>query len=355
MASIFSMFKDSMLDFIDSGSKYNLKMPLPKTRNALGNYTRGDFIVVGGRKTSGKSSFMLHNYITSPLIQRITTGKTEKPFKTHVIYINSRKSAKATIERMVVNYVSTKNKGNKLGVPSLYGFQGRHAKISPEKAKAVLTSTMGIFDTLINKHILTVLSAKKTIFEIEDVVQSVMSQYGTFENADDYEFVYNEKDKDVIPILVIDDITSIIGEGGGPVMKFENAHKLGIKLKTMAKALNMVVVLAVPSLTKYTKGAFHKSSVEEVEPYHLYADRVVIMHNPMETGDSKVLGYEIKDFVNKVTGISYFRMLFVASNYMGASGIYIPYFMYPENGFLLELPSYDDDRKMEKFYDIVDK
>jgi hypothetical protein len=54
MASIFSKFKDPILDFIEDKEKNNLRFPLRKTGNIFNNYTRG-FIIVGGRKTSGKA------------------------------------------------------------------------------------------------------------------------------------------------------------------------------------------------------------------------------------------------------------------------------------------------------------
>jgi hypothetical protein len=54
MASIFSKFKDPILDFIED-KENNLRFPLRKTGNIFNNYTRGDFIIVGGRKTSGKA------------------------------------------------------------------------------------------------------------------------------------------------------------------------------------------------------------------------------------------------------------------------------------------------------------
>jgi hypothetical protein len=67
------------------------------------------------------------------------------------------------------------------------------------------------------------------------------------------------------------------------------------------------------------------SSLEEVAPYHIYADRVVILHNPIETGDKHMLGYETGDFVNPRTGICYPG--FIAANYIAPSGIYIGYFI----------------------------
>jgi hypothetical protein len=54
MASIFSKFKDPILDFIEDKEKNNLRFPLRKTEISS-IITRGDFIIVGGRKTSGKA------------------------------------------------------------------------------------------------------------------------------------------------------------------------------------------------------------------------------------------------------------------------------------------------------------
>jgi hypothetical protein len=48
--------------------------------------------------------------------------RNKEPFDVKVIYLNTRKNVKSTIERMIVNYNSQKNNGTKIGVPSLYGF-----------------------------------------------------------------------------------------------------------------------------------------------------------------------------------------------------------------------------------------
>jgi hypothetical protein len=76
-------------------------------------------------------------------------------------------------------------------------------------------------------------------------------------------------------------------------IKNENSHQLAIKLKDLAKVYNMIIVWCAFFKT-YIKR--HMSSLEEVAPT-IYADRVVILHNPIETGDKHMLGYETGDFV----------------------------------------------------------
>jgi hypothetical protein len=92
------------------------------------------------------------------------------------------------------------------------------------------------------------------------------------------------------------------------------------------------------------------SSLEEVAPY-IYADRVVILHNPIETGDKHMLGYETGDFVNPRTGICYLRTAFIAA--IIYSGIYIGYFLYPENGHIMELPTSENIDEVDIFADLA--
>lgn len=352
MSSIFSRYRDPILEYIEDKEKNNLRFPMYKTGNVLNNYTRGDFIIVGGRKTSGKSSFILHNYVISPLIQKINAKKKEAPFDVKVIYLNTRKNIKSTIERMIVNYNSQKNKGTKIGVPSLYGFEGNHIKLSSAKAKSLITSSMSTFDHLSDKGILSVVSARKSLYEIDNIIRASMEEYGDLDEETG-EFTYAEEHSKLFPIISIDDITGIFTDTGSNNIRNENSHQLAIKLKSLAKVYNIIIVLAVPSSSTYIKAAGHMCSLEEVAPYHIYADRVIIMHNPIETGEKHMLGYETGDFVNPRTGICYLRTAFIASNYMGPSGLYIGYFMFPENGHMFELPTSDKIDEVEVFADMA--
>jgi hypothetical protein len=78
---------------------------------------------------------------------------------------------------MIVNYNSKKTKV-KIGVPSLYGFEGNHIKLSTTKAKEMITSTMSTFDQLSDKGILSAISARKSLYEIDNLIRSSMEEYG---------------------------------------------------------------------------------------------------------------------------------------------------------------------------------
>jgi hypothetical protein len=67
----------------------------------------------------------------------------------------------------------------------------------------------------------------------------------------------------------------------------------------------------VPSSILISKATGHMT-LEEVA-LTIYMPRVVILHNPIETGDKHMLGYETGDFVNPRTGICYLRKAFIAT------------------------------------------
>lgn len=359
MATIFSKYKDSLLSTIENKVRSALRYPLAKTGNIFNGYTRGDFIVVGGRKTSGKGSFIMNNYVISPLIQRRKAGQKHskedgpKPFDMKVIYINTKGSLRATMHRLVVNYSSFESGGNKIGVPTILGLDGNHVKMSMPKAKQLASNMMNLFDAYIEGGHLNVIGSNRTVYEIEVMVREILMEYGHFDE-DENEFVYKKKYKDLIPIIAIDDVSGIIGESGSSNLKNENSHLIAKKLKEIAKSYNALVVLGVPStVSGYASSAQHLSTVSEIDPYITYADRAIILHNPLETNEKVVYGYDVQDFVNPSTGTCYLRTAYVAANYMGASGMYIPYFLYPENGFIMELPPYDNIEEMDVFIDLI--
>jgi hypothetical protein len=102
--------------------------------------------------------------------------RNKEPLLIKVIYLNTRKNVKSTIERMIVNYNSQKNNGTKIGVPSLYGFESY--KAIHYEGKEMITSTMSTFDQLSDKGILSAISARKSLYEIDNLIRSSMEEYG---------------------------------------------------------------------------------------------------------------------------------------------------------------------------------
>jgi hypothetical protein len=73
----------------------------------------------------------------------------------------------------------------------LYGFEGNHIKLSTTKAKEMITSTMSTFQ-LSDKGILSAISARKSLYEIDNLIRSSMEEYGDLDEETG-EFTYKEE------------------------------------------------------------------------------------------------------------------------------------------------------------------
>lgn len=350
--------KDRLLDKVDLENNALLEFPLKKTGKLLNNYIRGELIVVGGRKTSGKSSFIFKNYILHPMMEKI---RYKKALDVRVFYFGTKKSEDKILEKMITMYTVLKSeekksplKANKLSLSTFYNYPGKDIELTPAKSKQYILAAVNVIDTFIDKNYLKLITGTKSIFEIKNIIKSMFNNYGTFD--DDFEdFSYEEEFEEMIPIIIIDDASMILGEDGRNCIKNDNSSKLGVTLKTLAKTLDAIIVLNVPSASIYTsqKEKFYVNKVEEVGAFSNFADKLLFMHNPQETEDRYPLNYEMTDYINVNSGVCYFRMLFVAANSLGPSGIHVPYFFFPQSGNMMELPLPDSYEKLEKYKNVV--
>jgi len=92
---ILARLKDGLLTKVKYARENKLRFVLKKTGKSLNDYALGEFIVVGGRKTSGKSSFILKNYIIEPMLQKL---ELKQDLGLKLLYINTKKTYRETLE-----------------------------------------------------------------------------------------------------------------------------------------------------------------------------------------------------------------------------------------------------------------
>ena len=348
---MFKEMKENLLSKIEKDVHTELKFPLPKIGRLINNYKSGEFIVVGGRKTSGRGYFILSNYIISPILQKQRFNKFEEKMPLNILYFSTKRSKALTMERMIISYLSNKKKGNKLSISSLYGYKGAK-QTTRANAKNVISTVMNVFSEMEKDNVLDLVTSRHSIDALKEIIHDKMMRFGEFSSGDTV-FTYSKEFKNQKTIIVVDDATGIIDENGNPAIKGMPAIALAMTLKEYSKVLNALIVLSVPCSDGFFRGSFYKGYLTTISPYDSYADRVLLLHNPVETSDETVYDYKMKEFINPKTGINYFRFIHIVSNYLGASGILFPLLLYPENGFFRELPKADDDIKMDEFLDIV--
>ena len=335
--SIFSEYKDELVSKISTRKMDLLEFPLPKLSNVLNDYQMGELIIVGGRKTSGKSSFVINNYVVNPLLNKLAAASVGDKLDMKVVYMDNKSTKKRITEKLAVNYIANSLGGNKISIPSLYGYKGNHADVSSSEAVDAVTVAFNTFNTLISKGIFSIFTGNRTVSSLQETISNIMSDLGKLD-ADEGVFKTNPKFYNLKTIVVINDVSGIYVDNTTTART--RLSDIGKMLKATAKLYGILIVLVAPSTT-FTTGQVHRSSLDEIAPLGTYADRTIMMHNPSETYDYKFLNYAIDDFIAS-NGVCYFRSAYVASNTMGVSNVYIPLLMMPENGFMEELPSHEE-------------
>jgi len=348
----FNIIRDQILSDIEAGKEQQFSYPLKRIGSILGAYPKKEFLGIGGRKTAGKGYFMLNNYVIAPILQELRASKIDETLGLNLIYVNNKKTYRSTIERMVVNFTSNINKGSKIGIPSLYEPMTRINRRYPkEKSKQLILEAVSRFSKLEDDKKIHLLSNRHSVESLRDTIYSIMEETGSF-NGDYTEFTYSKKKGIRNTIIVIDDASGITGSEGKAALRNADAVELAMALKEISRMFDCLVVLGIPSANDFYKDTMYKGYVSALSPYGIYTDRLAIMHNPLETSDVTPMGYTLDDFINPKTGISYFRFMNILANHSGPSNVAIPLFMFPENGYFIELPSVESP-KIDTFYGVV--
>jgi len=358
MGNLIRDIKNSLLDKVEAGDNKLLRFPLPKTGKIMNNYVRGDFIVVSGRKTSGKRSFILKNYVLEPIFAKI---KYKKALDVRVFYFSTSRGLSPLLEKLSAMYISAEevkaNKDmfyNKVSISSFYNYSNADIAYGKATAKGLLNKAFNVLSKFIEKNYLKFFDGTKTVFEIKNIMKSLFTAYGRYDEDFDT-FTYKEEYEDMVPIIIVDDASMVLGEDGKNSIRNDNSAKLGMVLKEMAKTLNAIVVLNVPSASIYTsqKEKIYMNRLEEIGAYSNFADKVLFLHNPQETQDRYVFNYDMLDFINENTGVCYFRHMTIAANTSGPSSVTIPYFFFPQSGEMYELPQETDGEVNNELYGFI--
>ena len=297
--NILLKIKDNILDRIDNATTILFKMQLPKLARVLNNYVRGELIVVSGRKTAGKSSYILKTYVMDLLKQKQTLKK-EVDLK--ILYFSTGKSYTETILKMASYNAASKyeNMGmKKISTASFFRYDGAIKKFPKQRAKQNISSFIDYLKIYISKGYLNVMTGSYTIDEILTIIRDSFSDRGLFSDNGNF-FEYTKDDSTLLPIIIIDNVSLITGDNGANCVRNENASRLGLELKKLAKILDAIIVINVPSTAVVRnfgkKEKFFTNSIDEINPYTAYADKVLFIHNPMETEDFHPMGYTLEAF-----------------------------------------------------------
>lgn len=333
------------ISFEDNG--YSDK--LASTVNAI---KQGQYIVVGGRESSGKRSFVHLFYIMHVLNYYLSFDEHDKNKpKIKILYYNMRKSEPMKAQKLMCTYLWTHHQ-ILMDIPTLNGEYGKMYDLDPETMDSI-EEGVKFFDYFIGNGILDIRTEQTNPTGIRNDVHNYMTSIGGIEK-DKFgreTYIPDKGYENQITLVIIDDVKRLKNETREDIYFNENQlySKMAEYLANLVDLFKITPITIVPSFE--VSGAYRLNQMtpdfREIKYFYDKADLVYIMFNPHRFNIEDYYGYELKHFISP-DHIQRFRSCTVLRNTDGLDGVIIPFGFMAENGILFDLPRVDQTKELNE-------
>lgn len=340
-----SLFDKYIIDAVKNGLENpNKGIPIPlKKLSRFTNYIeRGQYTVIGGKPTSGKTALMDFIYMINVYKWWRELGYDEEgrpidnpnrpPLK--MFYFNMKSKPAIKWQKWICLYLKLEY-GIIIDIPTLTGQIGRLYDLD-EGLIEKIKSAKEFFEDFEN-DVMHMISGHKQPTSIFNIVHDYMHEIGRIDESGNY--VLDDEHVGSIVCLFVDNTNFLLPEAEG----FQNTSVEGLKRKLnehadiLSKFYKVNVTLVVPSKSSYS------SKVKDSEPSYkelgVFADSTdlgLITYNPYNENNNKYLGYDVDDTVIK--GKTRLRTVSVVRNPKGLENVTVGMWFFGECGYFAEAP-----------------
>lgn len=336
--SAFDSLNEEILRGIE-GKNEGIPIGLPK----LGKYLsikKRIMALIFSTTGAGKSA-MLDSIILNVCDYLMTHPQVKQ--KAKFILFSFERSKTLRIAKWL-SYIIFIKEGVEIQVPKILGWW--EEKLTKEEHNLILRYKDYI-DTLLNDYII-IHEGAKTPNEIFKIVKDFYEANGTYE-VDGFKKKYTPNDEDLVPVIAIDHINLT------KTTKELNTKKLAVdKLTSMLQdfrdlegAMEIIISQVNRSVSTVSrlKDQEHELVLEDVKESGDMGDAsdiAISIFDPAKYGQSSKTGYNPIDFIDKKTGVNYFRSCQILKSSYGADSLRIPLSFNGFCGQFLELPKRSD-------------
>jgi len=337
------LFRDSVIETLNSGLKLKQHKGIPTPLKELTKYTnyiqRGQYVIVGGRPTSGKRSFVQFNYLLHICKWVIEEFEPNKRPPVKFFYFCPGGDTAYLLQKWTCAYLKLKNQ-IVIDTATLNGEIGElYSLKNPDFLHVVeaIREAEEFFDEVLEGGIIEIITTHQTATSIKDQLERFMINevgeidHGVFKPNIDWLGYYI--------FYIIDDVQQLSTESYGNVTLdrqgiYRLMHSFNIELKQKFK-INPVIILPVP-FSSGRKIQDSLPSYKDLGVFYNGSDLGLIMYNPFNEQNFSYLGFDIKEWIFK-GGKFRFRSVTIVRN-KGAQNITKGLMFLEECGYFRELP-----------------
>ena len=347
-----SLYKDHIKDPVKSGLRTpdaGIPIPLPKLAKFTNYVNRGQNIVIGGRDTSGKKSFMDHIYFLNIFKwwRDLDMPVEEKPpIKFYYFNLNGR-------QRVVVQkwfcLMMKLEFDLVIDIPTLNSGVGRLFDLE-EDHKDYITAGDEFMDEL-EEHLVFV-NKEQTPSDIFNHVKRDMDEIGNFDEKGVYHL--NEEHKGQLTFVYVNNVDKLATESDG----FGNMNadglkkKFGMYMEELRDTYRTTNIWVAPSrVTNSRMVRDSEPSYKELGSFSRSADLGLVLYNAFNENNNKYQGYPIEDLI--IRAKNRFRTVTVVTNEVGLENITTGLIFLGECGYFRESPHPTDEAGWERITDLL--
>ena len=333
-----SLFKDYITSSVTAGlSNPGAGIPIPFTKlSKYINYIeRGKNIVIGGRDTSGKKSFMDYTYFLNIFKWwRDLDMPLERKPQIHFYYFNLTGREKVLVQKWLCLLLKIEFKCL-LDVPTLNSQVGRMRELQETDLQAIDAAAEFMND--LEKH-LTLVSGTKSPSDISNYMRKEMDKYGDLDEGGVYRLKNEHSGR--LTFVLVNDVDRLASETDG----FSMLNIEGVKrrfatymkeLRDIYKTTNIWVAPTKDNSPRNPKAT--EPTYKDLGVFSSASDVGLVMYNPFNECNNKYQGYPVTELVAGVK--NRFRTVTVVRNESGPENLTIGLIFLGECGYFTESPS----------------
>jgi len=335
---------------IDHGDE-GIPIPLELLNRFTNNIKKGQFVAIGGKANTGKTSFMDFSYMMT--VYRWWKGQPEEtrpPLK--LIYFNMKHSWKNKFQKWVCLFM--KQEYNKvIDINTLNSGIGRLYDLDEETIAQIMTAE-SFFEEMETEGVLEIINGQQTPTSIYNRVKHTMASCGTLDSKST-KYTLNSEHANQISMVFIDTADYLLSEneGFGSLTPDQLKKKLTDYIFEFKNIYNITtcVVIASKYLGKGVKE--NEPNYKELGIFGLRPDLSIILYNPFNESNNNYLSYDVKEFV--LSGKNRLRTATIVRNTNGIENITKGLFFFGECGYFAEAPRPEQEAEIFDILDILRK
>jgi len=331
-----SLFKEYIIEPVKYGlnnPNNGIPIPLAKLSKVINFIERGQYVAIGGKPTSGKSSFMDFVYMINVYKWWRELDEGNRP-QLKMFYFNMKTTPKIKWQKWICLYLKLEY-NLVIDIPTLTGGIGKLYDLDDDIIQKI-ESAKDFFEDF-EEDVITMINGQQQPSSIFNKVKDYMEDCGHIDTSGKYNL--DEDNLGQYTFVYVDNADRLLPESDGFQQMNEGAlkKKLNEYLYTLTTTYNVNAVVIVPSrviASRMVKDS--EPSYKELGLFGKTVDLGLISYNPYNENNNNYLGYPIEDTV--INGKTRFRTLTVVRNSRGLENITVGNFFLGECGYFAESP-----------------